>query len=320
MTEPGTPSLDQLKVFLAVAEAGGFAAAARVLGRATSAVSYQVDTLEAQLGVALFDRASTRRPELSAAGRAVRAEACAVIRGVDDFKAKVRGLLAGLEAEVSLVVDVMLPSWRLVDAAQAFQEAFPTVSLRLNVESLGAVSQMVVDRGASIGVSGPLQGAGLGLAWIGIGDVALTAVAAPDHPLARMSLIPPGEARDHIQLVLSDRSPLTLDQDFGVLALKTWRIADLSAKHALLLAGVGWGSMPRSMVEADLQAGRLVSLDLPDWPGHIYPFHLIHRVDAPPGPAGRWLIARFVEQASTPPVPFRGANNQDASGTPRTRA
>jgi DNA-binding transcriptional LysR family regulator len=228
----------------------------------------------------------------------VRAEACAVIQGVDDLKAKVRGLLAGLEPEVSLVVDVMLPSWRLVDAAQAFQEAFPTVSLRLNVESLGAVSQMVVDGAAAIGVSGPLQGAGLGLAWIGVGNVALTAVAAPDHPLARKRVIAPGEARDHIQLVLSDRSPLTRDQDFGVLALKTWRIADLSAKHALLLAGVGWGSMPWSMVEADLQAGRLVALALPDWPGHIYPFHLIHRIDTPPGPAARWLIARFVEQAS----------------------
>ena len=296
--EPGAPSLDQLKVFLAVAEAGGFAAAARSLGRATSAVSYQIDALEAQLGIALFDRSATRRPELNEAGRAVRAEACAVMQGVDGLKAKVRGLQAGLEAEVSLVVDVMLPSWRLVDAARAFQDAFPTVSLRLNVESLGAVSQMVVDGGAAIGVSGPLQGPGHGLDSIGVGEVVLTAVASPDHPLARQASIPPGAARDHTQLVLSDRSPHTRDQDHGVLALKTWRIADLSAKHALLLAGVGWGGMPRAMVEADLQAGRLVALALPDWPGHTYRFQLIRRSDSPPGPAARWLIERFVDQAA----------------------
>ena len=298
MSEPGAPSLDQLKVFLAVVEAGSFAAAGRALGRATSAISYQIDTLEAQLGIALFDRSTTRRPEVSAAGQALIGEAHAVNRGVESLRSKVRGLLTGLEAEVSLVVDVMLPTWRLVDAAQVFQAAFPTVSLRLHIESLGAVSQLVLDGSATIGVSGPVQGPEHDLVWVGVGEVELTPVAAPTHPLARQVKVESGEARGHIQLVLSDRSPLTRGQDFGVLSLNTWRIADLSAKHALLLAGVGWGSMPRAMIEADLQQGRLLALSLPDWPGHRYPFHLIHRVDTPPGPAARWLIERFVGQIS----------------------
>lgn len=296
MSEPGSPSLEQLKVFLSVIDAGGFAAAARRLGRATSAVNYQVEALEAQLGLQLFDRHATRRPVLSAAGRALQAEACAVLQGVDALKAKARGLLAGLEAEVSLVVDVMLPTRRLVDAAQAFQAAFPTVALRLHVESLGAVAERVREGSAAIGVGGPLQGSGHDLTWIGVGEVELTPVAAPDHPLARAGTIMPGEARDHIQLVLSDRSSLTRDQDFGVLGRQTWRLADLSAKHALLLAAVGWGSMPAPMVEADLAAGRLVALPLPDWPAHRYPFHLFHRADTPPGPAARWLIERFMGQ------------------------
>jgi DNA-binding transcriptional LysR family regulator len=297
MAEPGAPSLDQLQVFLAVADAGGFAAAGRRLGRATSAVSYQIDTLEAQLGVPLFDRVTTRRPVLTAAGQAVLAEACAVSRGVDVLRAKVRGLLAGLEAEVSLVVDVMLPTWRLVDAARAFQTAFPTVSLRLHVESLGAVGQLVHDGAATLGVSGPLRSTTDAFERIGMGETDIVAVASPEHPLAQLSPIPPGEAREHIQLVLSDRSDQTQGQDFGVLSLKTWRLGDLSAKHALLLAGVGWGGMPREMVDADVQAGRLTILAIPEW-GHVaYQFHLIHRIDSPPGPAGRWLIDRFTGQA-----------------------
>jgi DNA-binding transcriptional LysR family regulator len=296
MAEPGAPSLDQLQVFLAVAEAGGFAAAARRLGRATSAVSYQIDTLEAQLGVPLFDRVTTRRPVLTAAGQVVLAEACAVSRGVDVLRAKVRGLLAGLEAELSLAVDVMLPTWRLADAARAFQAAFPTVSLRLHVESLGAVGQLVFDRVATLGVSGPLHATPEAFERIAVGEVELVPVAAPGHPLARMSAIPPGEARDHIQLVLSDRSALTAGQDFGVVGLKTWRLADLSAKQALLLAGVGWGGMPRAMVDADIQAGRLAILAIPEWSAVHYPFHVIHRIDAPPGPAGRWLIDHVVGQ------------------------
>lgn len=62
MRAPGSPSVDQLLVLLAVVEAKSFAGAAKRLGRAASAVSYAIDTLEAQLGVSLFDRGSTRRP------------------------------------------------------------------------------------------------------------------------------------------------------------------------------------------------------------------------------------------------------------------
>ena len=54
MQRPGVPSLDQLTVFLTVAEAGSFAAAGRRLGRATSAVSYAIVNLEQQLGMELF--------------------------------------------------------------------------------------------------------------------------------------------------------------------------------------------------------------------------------------------------------------------------
>jgi DNA-binding transcriptional LysR family regulator len=60
---PGTPTLDQLRVFLTVVEVGSFAGAARKLGRATSVISYSIANLETQLGVSLFDRKSTRKPD-----------------------------------------------------------------------------------------------------------------------------------------------------------------------------------------------------------------------------------------------------------------
>jgi DNA-binding transcriptional LysR family regulator len=130
MPNPGTPTIDQLKVFLSVVEAGSFAAAGRRLGRATSAISYTVANLETQLGVTLFDREQTRKPTLTDAGAAVLAKARSVLIGVDDLRTTVKGLLEGLEAEVVLVVDVMLPTARLVDAVQAFEATFPTVKLR----------------------------------------------------------------------------------------------------------------------------------------------------------------------------------------------
>jgi DNA-binding transcriptional LysR family regulator len=118
-------------------------------------------------------------------------------------------------------------------------------------------------------------------------------VAAPSHPLARSSNRGPGAARGHLQLVLTDRSRLTEGQDFAVLSLNTWRLADLGAKHALLLAGLGWGNMPTHMVAEDIAAGRLTVLDLPDFSGGDYELRAIWRADAPPGPAARWLVERL---------------------------
>jgi DNA-binding transcriptional LysR family regulator len=49
-SDPGTPTLDQLRAFLTVVDVGSFAGAARRLGRATSVISYSIANLEVQLG------------------------------------------------------------------------------------------------------------------------------------------------------------------------------------------------------------------------------------------------------------------------------
>ena len=223
VSDPGTPTLDQLRVFLTVVEMGSFAGAARRLRQATSVISYSITNLEAQLWVLLFDREATRKPQLTEAGRAVLSEARTITNGVGGLRAKVRGLLQGLEAEIHLVLDVLLPASRVIDALKAFRVEFPTVSLRLYMEALGAVTQMVLNRTATLGICGPLDVEVAGLERIGVGSVELIPVAAPDHPLALAGRNAPGAGRDHIQLVLTDRSTLTQGQDRGVIGTQTWR-------------------------------------------------------------------------------------------------
>jgi len=297
VANPGTPTLDQLRIFLTIVDTGSFAGAARQLGRAVSVISYGVANLEAQLGVILFDREGTRKPQLTTAGRALLAEARAIAQGVDGLRAKVKGLLDGLEAEVDLAVDVMVPPERLATVLRGFVTEFPTVQLRLHVEALGAVSAMVQARTATIGISGPLAAEMAEIDGKVAGATLLVPVAAPDHPLGRMTEILPGAGRDYIQLVLSDRSGTTAGRDFGVVSPKTWRLADLGAKHALLREGIGWGNMPLPMVEGDLAAGTLTRLAMPDHPGGAYRFTAIWRRDTPPGPAARWLLDQFVALA-----------------------
>lgn len=296
---PGTPTFDQLRIFLAIVDTGSFAAAGRKLNRAVSVISYGISNLEAQLGLILFDRETTRKPQLTEAGRALLAEARNISDGIDGLRAKVKGLLDGLEAEVDLAVDVMLPSERLGLVLRNFAATFPTVQLRLHVEALGAVTAMVLDRRAIIGVSGPLSAGVDGIECLSAGSVRLVPVAAPDHPLGRMTHIAPGAGREHTQLVLTDRSHFTEGRDFAVLSPKTWRLADLGAKHALLREGIGWGNMPLPMIEGDLAAGTLVQLAMPDDPGGAYRLSAIWRRDAPPGPAGQWLIEQFAAPDDT---------------------
>ncbi|BEV00446.1 LysR family transcriptional regulator [Novosphingobium olei] len=291
MANPGTPTFDQLRIFLAIVDTGSFAAAGRKLNRAVSVISYGIANLEAQLGVMLFDREGTRKPTLTTAGRSLLAEARAIAAGFDGLRAKVKGLLDGLEAEIDVAVDVMVPSDRLGKVLREFARAFPTVQLRLHVEALGAVTAMVLDGKATVGISGPITE---GVERIAAGQALMVPVAAPDHPLARMDPIPAGAARDYTQLVLSDRSRFTEGRDFSVVSPKTWRLADLSAKHALLKEGIGWGNMPMHMVEGDLQSGALVRLIMPDSTEGLYGFWGIWRRDLPPGPAAQWLLDEFI--------------------------
>jgi DNA-binding transcriptional LysR family regulator len=104
--------------------------------------------------------------------------------------------------------------------------------------------------------------------------------------------------------VLSDRSRLSDGEDFAVRARRSWRLGDMAAKHALLLAGLGWGNMPAAMVADDLADGRLVRLDIADMNGEAYPLILIRRQDHRLGPAGQWLADRLTAaMADTGAVP-----------------
>jgi DNA-binding transcriptional LysR family regulator len=294
MAEPGTPTFDQLRIFLAVVDAGSFAAASRRLNRAVSVISYGIANLEAQLGLQLFAREGTRKPRLTEAGHALLAEARTISGGMDALRAKTRGLLQGLEAEVSLVVDVMLPSDKLAEVLNEFAHVYPSVALRLHVETLGAVAALVLKGQASLGIAGQIAAQFDGLERQACGSVELVPVAAPTHPLALRETSLPGAVRDHIQLVLTDRSNLTEGRDFAVASPRTWRLADLGAKHRLLKAGIGWGNMPLPVVEQDLRDRSLICLNLPDSPFGRFRFSAIHRADTPPGPATTWLMNRFI--------------------------
>jgi DNA-binding transcriptional LysR family regulator len=288
-------SLDHLRTFVAAADTGSFSAAGRTLGRAQSVVSQTIANLEAQLGVRLFERIG-RYPELTAHGTSLLGDARRVVADAESLKAKAKSFSAGLEPELSIVVDVMFPQGCLSDALSAFKIEFPKTPLRLHVEALGAVAQMVLDGGCSIGITGTLPFNPPGIKAESLFSERIVTVVAPSSPLAAANgPVKLRDVQEETQLVLSDRSSLTKGFDYGVQGKNIWRLADLGAKHAFLRAGLGWGHMPMWLVADDITCGRLVQIELEGPAAGMMPFQAIYPTGSLPGPASRWLIGRFVQ-------------------------
>jgi DNA-binding transcriptional LysR family regulator len=289
------PTLDQLQILVTVADTGSFSAAGRKLNRAQSVISYAIANLEAQLGLKLFERDGTREPQLTDVGRATLEDARRMVGMLQRIRSRVDGHKQGLEAEVSMSVDVTLPSPVLVRVLKAFEAQFPTVTLRLHIGSLGLILDHVVGGQADLGVGGILGEADVNL--LRIGFTSLVPAAAPSHPLALLPRpVPLEEVREHIQLVVSDQSERTRGRDYGVFAYRTWRLTDVRTKHALMREGLGWGGLPRWLIADDLASGRLVEIDLESFREVTSPLFAMHRNDRSPKPAAAWLIDQFKRQ------------------------
>jgi DNA-binding transcriptional LysR family regulator len=285
-------TLDQIQIFLTVVDEGSFSRAAKKLNRAQSAVTYGIQKLEAQIDLPLFDRAAYR-PTLTEAGRTLLLKARRIAEEANGFRESARSLASGLEAELTLVLDSMFPMPPVVEALKAFTERFPTVPPRVYVQSLGAAAELVLEGICMIGL--------LSLFFSDIGafnrfpllTIDLVPVVAADHPLAAIEgLIETHDLHQHVQLVLTDRSALTVGRDHGVLSGRTWRLADLGAKQSMLLAGLGWGNMPSHMVADDIARGRLKVIRPVEFDARVAQLVMggAYLADRQLGPAGQWMI------------------------------
>jgi DNA-binding transcriptional LysR family regulator len=283
-----TVTLDQLRVLVAVADVGSFSAAARKLRRVQSAVSTQIKNLEAALGLELFDR-STRVPSVTERGRAVVAQARLVLEEIAELEALTVSLAAGVEPRVSLCVDAIFPMTALVELCRSFAAQYPQVELRVETETMTAVTKRVLDGRATLGVVGP-AGEDPRLTRIPLARVTMIPVVGRAHPLARA----PGRLRNeelarHVQIVLSERDgDWTPDQ--AVLGARTWRVAELATKRELLLAGLGWGNLPAHMIDRDLRSGALVAIRPAAWAEDEHSLMLSAVHERALGPAHRWVV------------------------------
>ncbi|MBV2186587.1 MAG: LysR family transcriptional regulator [Rhizobium sp.] len=288
------PTLDQLQVFVAVAETGSFSAAARQLNRAQSVISYTIGNLEAQLQLSLLERSGSRQPVLTDAGRAILEDARRMISDLNSLRARSKALTQGLEGEVKLAVSVMVPDRLLVEVLRQFQVDFETVRLRLTVGSPFLVSRLLDQGAIDVGIGGSMEMSTDALTSERIGVSFLTPVAARDHRLARLRRrLSISDVREEIQIVVADSTAPCDGKDFNVFSRRTWRVSDMATKKQLIAGGLGWGGVPLAMMRDELASGQIVRLDVDAYETMDYPIFAAWPAASPPGPAAKWLVERF---------------------------
>lgn len=290
-------TLDQLRVFTAVADTGSFRAAARRLSRVQSAVSHAIANMETQLGVPLFER-SGHRPVMTPQGQALLSNARDILLRVDALRARAQGLGEGVELELSLAVDTLFPIAQVGAALNRMRAAYPSVAIRVSTLPLGGPVQALLAGTHTLGILAGEHFRHPRIAVEALGAVQMVAVVSAEHPLAATArgggkLAEPDLA-DHLQIVQSDPSSLSEGRDFAVLSPQTCRVSGQDTKHALILAGLGWGRLPLWQVEHDLAEGRLLRVPVASLGRDSQiatETYLAHRIDQPLGPAARALAA-----------------------------
>ena len=260
-------TLDQLRIFVAVAERQHVTRAAEALNLTQSAVSSAITTLEGRHGVALFDRVG-RNIVLNEAGqvfleeaRAVLSRASAAEDALDDLGALKRGRL-------SIQASQTIAGWWLPARLAAFHARHPGIRIDVAIGNTRDVAQAVIDGRAELGlVEGEVDEAALTRTVLDHDELVL--VVAADHPMAQDGAGPPdlktlswvlrepgSGTRSAFEAALAERGLTVEDLDVAMTLPGNEAVASAVAARA------GATVMSRTVVAARLRSGVLACLSL----------------------------------------------------------
>src|ERR1700736_5754083 len=144
MTHPKI-SLEHWRSLLAAVDAGGYAQAAAVLHKSQSAVTYAVQKMEALLGVKIFEVVG-RKAQLTSTGEVLYRRAKALLDEAGALEGAAATLAAGWEAELRLSVEIIFPTWALLQCFARFAEEHPHTRIELYESVLGCTEEALLQR------------------------------------------------------------------------------------------------------------------------------------------------------------------------------
>jgi DNA-binding transcriptional LysR family regulator len=291
-------TIHQLLCFDAVVTESGFQAAAEKLRRSQPTVFSSVKNLETQLRLDLLDR-SGYRVALTEAGRSFHERTRVFLRELQTLRNHAAQLATGEESELRIVIGDLCPLPETLKLLRRFFDRCPGTRLHLHFEAISGPWERLFDDEADL-IFHHIDKADPRLDFIDLFKVRLVPVVAPNFlrfPISRS--VTPEQMRDYVQCVIRDSARRNSPRDyFLVEGARSWTVSDQLMKRELILQGMGWGHMPKYLIEQDLRRGRLLPITGKHFKGGQAELVAARRRDIPHGPIANRLWRFIGEQAA----------------------
>jgi DNA-binding transcriptional LysR family regulator len=283
-------TLRQLEVFLAVARAESVSRAAETLAMSQSAVSGALSDLERQFDVQLFDRIG-KRLQLGALGRAVRAQAEAMLDQARDFE---RALESKKDiGRLRIGATLTIGNYLAVPLMARFMREHPGAELTLAVANTEEIARQVANFEIDVAlVEGEIEHADLDVsAWRAD---ELVVFCAPTHPFARKRALKDEDLRTAAWIVREQGSGTRQTFDRAMRGLLPELQIALSLQHTEAIkgaveAGLGVGCISRMTLAHELSRGSLKACRVPHRDFRRQFFFLLHKQKFRNAGIQRWL-------------------------------
>ena len=258
--------LQDLHVFVTVAEERSFSGAARKLHRTQPAVSQAIRRIEDELEDRLFDR-SARNGALTEAGALLLEHARRLLQMAADARTAVRELQQVRRGRVVIGANEAAVH-SLLPLVRDYAASHPQVTVDVRRLPSRRIAAELLDRSVDFGVM-TFQPADRGLQSIPLGGDELVMLAHPRHPLARKKQVSIGEVGRQVVIAHNDPSP-TRER---VLRLYERRHAPINIQISLpsldgikraVEMGVGVAVLPRRCALTEIARGDLVAVKVPE--------------------------------------------------------
>lgn len=291
-------TLHDLQCFDAVVREGGFQAAAAALHRSHPAVFTAVARLERQLGLVLLDRGGYR-VGLSADGRSFHRRAQNLLQELESLATHAAQLAMGEESELHVVIGDICPLPPALGLLSRFFAGCPGTRLHLHFEAITGPWERLFDGEADL-ILHHVDKADQRIEWIDLCPVPIVPVVAPGFlPFPITRSIRPEQMRDFTQCVIRDSARHSAPRSYFIIeGAPQCTTPDQLMKKEIILHGMGWGHMPRFVIERELREGRLLSIAGRHLPGNKPELVAARRRDRPQGPVAQRLWQYLGEQAS----------------------
>ena len=285
-------NLEQIRLFVSVAEGQSFSAVGRQMQRAQSAVSSAIALLEADLGVRLFERSSGRQPRLTEAGMAMLEEAREVLRQCQRLEGRALGLVRGEEVRLRLAQDEAMPYQPVLDSLEALAQQFPLLEVQLASGAQGDVARKLLEHRADLGLLFHHEHMPDALERQRLGTIEMVTVCGAGHALAGMAHVDRRELARHRQLLMTPQGSHYPGGE--QISPSVWRTDSFYTMAELLMRNLGWAWLPRHVVQYPTYQNQLVELSS-DWTPPPLVVELVCRRDEALGPAALWLAECFAQ-------------------------